>query len=105
MPDEKNKSISQTILQELKKSGINFIVTFIPRAYVNIKTTYSFESMIEKFQNQLKDVNKTLERINNENKNLKDEVLKLNNENRNLKDEIKKLNDKVQTFTEKNKLK
>jgi hypothetical protein len=101
------------ILKEVKSSGINFIITYVPRAYVNIKTIYSNENEMKILKEHFESLSNEVKRLTEENKsleNLSNEVKRLTEENKsfgNLSNEVKRLtkenkalNDKVCNMTE-----
>ena len=45
--NECNNNLPLEILNEIKNSGINFIITYVPRPYDNIKSSYSNDNEIE----------------------------------------------------------
>lgn len=63
---------SQQILDEVKKSGIIFIIVYIPRAYENIEPSHSKLDNFESIQNQIDE--RTVNKIKDENEKLKESV-------------------------------
>jgi len=100
--DEDNNIYPIKILKQIKSSDIHFIITYVPRAYVNIKSVYSnenemeilkknFENLYNKVKilteenNRLGDLSKEVKRLTEENKILNNKVSNLNKEIENLK--------------------
>ncbi len=108
-------TISQQIINDIKNSGINFIIVYVPRAYVNIKTIYSD---LDKFQKQVEELKKEITQLKEEKASLysskgeikkstdenvdidylREELLKLKNENKNLQIKLDDLTLKFDKF-------
>lgn len=96
--NEYNNNLSLDILNEVKKSGINFIITYVPRAYVNIKPIYSNDNEIEKLKNNMEILNK---RVTEEKKRFEDKVKLLTEENKRVGNEIKKVTEENKALNHK----
>ena len=89
---------SQQILNDIQNSGINFIIIYVPRPNVKIKTIYSFLDNFESFKSQIEDMKEQITKIKEERAalgNLREEILKLKNENENLKEAINNISLKI----------
>jgi len=89
---------SQQILNDIQNSGINFIIVYVPRPNIKIKTIYSFLDNFESVKSQIEDMKEQITKIKKERAalgNLREEILKLKNENENLKEEINKVGLKI----------
>ena len=96
-------SRSIQILKELKNSGINFIIVYAPRAYVNIKSKYSGVDSTEELKKKLDNLGKIVSNLTEENqrlKNIEKEVGRLTIENKNLNIEINHLKDEMKKMNE-----
>ena len=96
-------SRSIQILKELKNSGINFIIVYAPRAYVNIKSKYSGVDSTEELKKKFDELSIIVSNLTEENKRLKNiekEVERLTIENKNLNIEINHLKDEMKKMNE-----
>ena len=101
--DEDNNIYPIKILKQIKSSDIHFIITYVPRAYVNIKSVYSNENEMEILRKNFENLNNKVKILTEENNRLGDlskEIKKLTEENNRLGD----LSKEVKKLTEENKV-
>lgn len=67
------------ILKEIKKSKIHFIITYVPRAYVNIKSIYSNENEMKLLKEKFEILSNEVKQLTEENKVLKNEISEIKN--------------------------
>lgn len=99
--DENNNILPFKILKEIKNSDIHFIITYVPRAYVNIKTIYSNEKEMEIIKKKFEDLSNDVKRLTEENKQLgglNEKVKKLTEENMVLNNKICYLNKEIENL-------
>ena len=86
---------------KLLKTDINFILVYVPRGYVNIKSNNSNEVKVlkEEFEKLKRELSNSINKIND----LKTQITKLTEENKIFQNKVTNLQTQVNILTEENK--